>query len=167
MHDELTKVDIQKMKDEIEYRKFTLAPKLRSELQQAREMGDLSENFEYHAARRELNKNTGRINYLQKMIDTAIVISADSDEDTVGLFDRVTLYIEEDEEEMTITLVTTLRQDSLKNLISKESPLGKAIIGRKVGERILIHVSDAYEYYAVIRSVEKGKDDDSLRISPF
>ena len=167
MHDELTKVDIKKMQEEIEYRRNVLAPTLREEVRQARELGDLSENFEYHAARREMNKNIGRINYLQRMIDTAIVIEPKSEENSVGLFDTVTLYVEDDDEEMTITIVTTLRQNSLKNLISKESPLGSALIGRKEGERVLIKVSETSEYYITILKVERGEDNEDLPISSY
>lgn len=167
MHDELTKVDIKKMQEEIEYRRNILAPKLREEVRQARELGDLSENFEYHAARREMNKNAGRINYLQRMIDTAVVIEPESKEDSIGLFDTVTLYLEDDDEEMTITIVTTLRQNSLKSLISKESPIGKVLLGKKLGDRIFVRVNDDYGYYAVIRRIEKGSDDESLEISPY
>lgn len=167
MHDELTKVDIKKMQEEIEYRRNILAPKLREEVRQARELGDLSENFEYHAARREMNKNAGRINYLQRMIDTAVVIEPESKEDSVSLFDTVTLYLEDDDEEMTITIVTTLRQNSLKSLISKESPIGKVLLGKKLGDRIFVRVNDNYGYYAVIRRIEKGSDDESLEISPY
>ena len=158
MHDELTKVDIKKMQEEIEYRRNVLAPTLREEVRQARELGDLSENFEYHAARREMNKNIGRINYLQRMIDTAIVIEPKSEENSVGLFDTVTLYVEDDDEEMTITIVTTLRQNS---------PIGKALLGKKSGERIFVRVSADYGSYAVIRGIEKGSDDESLEISPY
>ena len=168
MHDELTAVDIKKMQEEIDYRKLVLAPQLKEALRHARELGDLSENFEYHAAKRDLNRNNSRIRYLQNMIETAVIISAGaSDGDTVGLFDKIRLYIEEDEEEMEIVLVTTLRQDSIKGYISKESPLGKAILGKKVGERALVTVNPDYSYYVEIRAVEKGSDDESLEISPF
>lgn len=168
MHDELTSVDIKKMQEEIEYRKLVLAPQLKDALRQARELGDLSENFEYHAAKRDLNKNNSRIRYLERMIDTAVVISVDtSDLSTVGLFDKVRLYMEDDEEEMEIVLVTTLRQDSIKGYISKESPLGKAIMGKKCGERAEVVVSPEYSYFVEIRSIEKGIDDESLEISPY
>lgn len=167
MHDELTKVDIQKMQEEIDYRKNVLGPKLRAEVGAARELGDLSENYEYHAAKRELGKNNGRIRYLENMIKTAKVIETGSADGVVGLFDKVTIYIEEDEEDMTFTLVTTLRQNSLKGLISKESPLGKAVIGRKVGERVAVEVNPTYTYYVVIKSTEKGEDDASLDISKY
>ena len=101
------------------------------------------------------------------MIDTAVVIEPESKEDSIGLFDTVTLYLEDDDEEMTITIVTTLRQNSLKNLISKESPIGKVLLGKKLGERIFVRVNDDYGYYAVIRNIEKGSDDESLEISPY
>lgn len=168
MYDELTAVDIKKMQEEIDYRKLVLAPQLKEALKHARELGDLSENFEYHAAKRDLNKNNSRIRYLQQMIATAVLISADSGAaDTVGLFDTVRLYMEEDEEEMEITLVTTLRQDSIKGYISKESPLGKAIMGKKAGEKVLVTVNPDYSYYVEIRGIVKGTDDESLEISPY
>ena len=119
-------------------------------------------------AKRDLNRNNSRIRYLQNMIGTAVIISAgESANDTVGLFDKIRLYIEEDDEEMEIILVTTLRQDSIKGYISKESPLGKAIMGKKVGERALVTVNADYSYYVEIRAVEKGTDDESLDISSY
>ena len=168
MHDELTPVDIKKMQEEIDYRKLVLAPQLKEALRQARVLGDRSENFEYHAAKRDLNKNNSRIRYLQQMIATAVVITPKAgDKDTVGLFDKICLYVEEDDEEMEIELVTTLRQDSIKGYISKESPLGKAILGKKRGDRVAVTVSDDYTYYVVIRRIEKGEDDESLAINPY
>ncbi|PWL96707.1 MAG: transcription elongation factor GreA [Clostridiales bacterium] len=168
MHDELTPVDIKKMQEEIDYRKLVLAPQLKEALRHARELGDRSENFEYHAAKRDLNKNNSRIRYLQQMIATAVVITPKAgDKDTVGLFDKICLYVEEDDEEMEIELVTTLRQDSIKGYISKESPLGKAILGKRRGDRVAVTVSDDYTYYVVIRRIEKGEDDESLAINPY
>ena len=167
MHDELTRVDIQKMREEIEHRKNVLGPKLKEDLKQARELGDLSENFEYHAAKRELSRNNSRIRYLQMMIETAKIVEVGGEDGVVGLFDKVKLYDEDGEEEMEIVLVTTLRQDSLSGYISKESPLGKAIMGKKVGDRVLIKVNDSYSYYVKIISVEKGSDDASLKISDY
>jgi transcription elongation factor GreA len=168
MNDELTKVDIKKMQEEIEYRTKVLRPKLIEEVQIARGFGDLSENFEYKAAKQEKNRNESRIRYLERMIKTAHVIEAPAgEEDSVGLFDRVVIYIEEDEEEQEIRLVTTLRQNALKGLISKESPVGKAVLGRRVGDRVLVEVNENYSYYIVIRSITKGEDDDSLDISAY
>lgn len=167
MNDELTAVDIKKMQEEVEYRRLTLRPQLIEDVKTAREFGDLSENFEYKAAKREKNRNDSRIRYLERMIKTAKVIDTDSKPDEIGLFDKVVIYIEEDEEEQTIRLVTTLRQNALQGLISKESPVGKAVMGRKAGERVLVEVSPTYSYYIQIRSVEKGTDDDSLPISSY
>jgi len=165
MHNELTEVDIKKMKEEIEYRQSVLTPKFKEEVQRTRALGDLSENDEYRSAKRELNRNYSRIRYLKAMIETAIVIKVDkADDETVALFDHVTIYYEDDEEERTITIVTTLRNDVLKDLISKESPLGKAILGRKVGERVLIPVNENYSYYVKILALEKGHDDENLKI---
>ncbi|MBQ8404122.1 MAG: GreA/GreB family elongation factor [Clostridia bacterium] len=167
MHDELTKVDIKKMQEEIDYRINVLTPKLKEELSRARAQGDLSENFEYKSSKRELSRNYSRIDYLQRMIATAIVVSTDSEEGTVGLFNKVCLYVEEDDEEMNIVIVTTLRQNSTEGFVSKESPLGKAIMGKKVGERVTVKVNDNYSYDVIIRSVEKGEDDESLAISSY
>ena len=167
MYDELTEVDIQKMKDEIDYRTRELRPKLIEEVKVARGFGDLSENFEYKAAKREKNRNDSRIRYLQRMVDTAKVISDHSSGDVVGLFDKVVIYIPDDDEEQTIELVTTLRQNALKGLISKESPVGKAILGKKVGDRVEIVVSPEMKYTVEIRSITPGEDDASLEISSY
>ena len=164
MHDELTAVDIKKMEQEVEYRRLQLRPQLLEDVKTAREFGDLSENFEYKAAKREKSRNDSRIRYLERMIKTAKVIGSDSKPDEIGLFDKVVIYIEEDQ---TIELVTTLRQNALKGLISKESPVGKAVMGHKAGDRVLVQVNDSYSYYIQIRSVEKGADDDSLPISSY
>ena len=134
MHDELTAVDIKKMQEEIDYRIRVLRPQLIEDVQTARALGDLSENFEYKCAKRDKNRNDSRIRYLQRMISTAKVISVESKEDTVGLFDELVIFNEKLNKEMTIRIVTTLRQDALKGLISKESPVGKAIMGLRVGE---------------------------------
>ena len=167
MNDELTAVDIKKMQEEVEYRRLQLRPQLIEDVKTAREFGDLSENFEYKAAKREKNRNDSRIRYLERMIKTAKVIDTDSKPDEIGLFDKVVIYIEEDEEEQTIRLVTTLRQNALQGLISKESPVGKAVLGHKAGDRVLVEVSPTHSYYIQIRSVEKGTDDDSLPISSY
>ena len=167
MNDELTAVDIKKMQEEVDYRRLQLRPQLLEDVKTAREFGDLSENFEYKAAKREKNRNDSRIRYLERMIKTAKVIDVSSKEDEIGLFDKVTIYIEEDDEEQTIELVTTLRQNALKGLISKESPVGKAVLGHKVGDRVTVQVNENYSYDIIIRSVQKGTDDDSLPISSY
>jgi len=169
LHDELTRVDIQKMQEEIDYRLNTLRPKLIEDVQTARAFGDLSENFEYKAAKQAKNRNDSRIRYLQNMIATAVVIEDihAREENVTGLFDYVTVWFEEDEEEQRIRLVTTLRQNPMEWLISKESPLGKALLGRKAGERVLVEVNAETSYHVVIRAVEKGEDDESLEISRY
>ena len=167
MYDELTEVDIKKMQEEINYRTRVLRPQLIEEVQTARAFGDLSENYEYKCAKQAKNRNDSRIRYLERMIKTAKVIDASSNPDEIGLFDKVTIYIEEDDEEQTIELVTTLRQNALKGLISKESPVGKAVMGHKKGDRVTVHVSETYSYDIVIRDVQKGSDDESLPISSY
>ena len=167
MYDELTRSDLQKMQEEIDYRVQQLRPKLIEDVQTARAFGDLSENFEYKCAKQEKNRNDSRIRYLERMIKTAKVIDVRSNADEIGLFDKVTIYIEEDDEEQTIELVTTLRQNALKGLISKESPVGKAVLGHKVGDRVTVQVNENYSYDIVIRAVEKGQDDASLPISSY
>ena len=167
MHDELTAVDIKKMQEEIDYREGELRPKLLAEVQRTREFGDLSENAEYKEAKREKNHNEGRIRYLKNMIATAKVIKVKQSSDAVCLFDTVDIYIEEDDEVVSRKIVTTLRQDALKGLLSKESPLGKALLGHKVGDRICVKVNDSYSYFVEIRAITKGEDDESIPISTF
>lgn len=167
MHDELTEVDIKKLREEIDYRENTLMPKILEDVKTARSFGDLSENFEYKSAKQEQRKNMSRIRYLKQMLASAVVIDAGSSADVAGLFDRLTLFMEDEQEEMTIRLVTTLRQNALEGLISKESPLGRAVLGHRAGERVYVQVSDDYGYWAVIRAIEKGRDDESLDISAF
>lgn len=166
MYDELTEVDIQKMKDEIDYRTRELRPKLIEEVKVARGFGDLSENFEYKAAKREKNRNDSRIRYLQNMIKTAVVIKRNDEADGVALFDKVT-FQDEDGDEETIQLVTTLRQDALKGLISKESPVGKALMGKRVGDTVRIQVNENYAYDVTILSIEKTGEDPDIPISTF
>ena len=167
MYDELTEVDIKKMQEEINYRTRVLRPQLIEEVQTARAFGDLSENFEYKAAKREKNRNDSRIRYLQNMIKTAVVIDGTSQGEGIALFDKVTFLVEDDGTQETIQLVTTLRQDALKGLISKESPVGKALLGHKVGDRVKIQVSDTFTYYVQIQQVEKTGEDPDLPISTF
>ena len=167
MYDELTRSDIQKMQEEIDYRVRELRPKLIEDVQTARAFGDLSENFEYKCAKQEKNRNDSRIRYLQRMIKTAKVIEERSEADTAGLYDTVEIYMENTWKSRKITLVTTLRQDALKGLISKESPVGKAVMGHRAGETVHVQVNENVGYDIVIRSVEKGQDDDSLPISAY
>lgn len=167
MHDELTAVDMKKLREELREREEVLMPKILEDVKTARSFGDLSENFEYKAAKAEQRKNMSRIRYLKQMLASAVVIDAKSDDGVAGLFDRVTLYLEDDNEEMAVRFVTTLRQNALEGLISKESPLGAAVLGHSVGERVYVRVNDEYGYYVQIRSIEKGEDDASLAISAY
>ena len=167
MYDELTPVDIKKMQDELEYRISVLRPKILEEVKFTRSFGDLSENFEYHAAKRERGKNDSRIRYLRNMIKTAVIIDTKSDSDKVGLFDTVTYYVEEDDTQETVRIATSLRRDPFQSIISKESPLGSALMGKKIGDRVEVKVNADYSYYIVIQKIEKGNDDDSLEIRKY
>lgn len=167
MYNELTKKDIQKMREEIEYRKIVLRKELLEDVKEARAHGDLSENFEYHAAKKEKNKNESRIRYLERMIKTAKIVSDESKEDEVGLNNTVHLYFEEDDEVEVFKLVTTVRGNSLKGLISTESPIGKAILGKKAGDRVFIKVSGDDGYYVVIKEIENTVDDGSDQLRSY
>ena len=167
MNDELTREDIRKMQQELDYRRLELMPGLIEEVKRTRAFGDLSENFEYKAAKQAQNKNRSRIRYLEGMIKTARVIDDKSGEDEVGLFDKVEIYIPEDDETQIIQIVTTVRTDPRLGLISKESPFGKSVLGRKVGETITVQVSESYSYTAVIRSITKGEDDGSAPLMGY
>nr|WP_326165666.1 GreA/GreB family elongation factor [uncultured Oscillibacter sp.] len=167
MYDELTAVDIKKMKEELDHRTRVLRPQLIEEVQTARAFGDLSENFEYKCAKQAKNRNDSRIRYLERMIRTAKVIEVEGAADAVGLFDRVTIFNEMMGREMEVRIVTTLRQDALKGLVSKESPVGKALLGRRAGDRVEVAVSPEMKYFVEIRSIEKGQDDETLDISAY
>ena len=167
MYDQLTPGDIRKMEEEIEHRKLVVRQQALADVKEARAQGDLSENFEYKAAKQEKNKNESRIRYLENMIKTARVIEDRSAADTVGLYDKVTIWLEEDEEEETWQVVTTVRQDVSHGLISKESPMGSALMGKKVGERFYVQVNKDFGYYAVVRSIEKGQDDGSAALNSY
>ena len=167
MFDELTEIDIKKMKEELEWRLTKVRPEILEDVKLARSHGDLSENAEYHAAKRERGKNESRIRYLRNMIKTAVVIDTSSSSDEVGLFDTVTYYVEEDDCEEQVKIVTTLRRNPFQKIISKESPLGSALMGQKVGDRVCVNIDNGYSYYMVIREIEKGEDDESLEIRKF
>ena len=167
MYDELTKQDIAKMEEEIEYRKLELRPKLLEEVKETRAHGDLSENFEYHAAKKEKNKNESRIRYLERMLRTAQVIDDSSKEDEVGMNNTVSVYFEEDDTTEEYRIVTTVRGDSLHNLISIESPLGRALMGHRAGDRVEVKVNDTYSYPVVIKSIVNTEDDSKDRIRGY
>ena len=165
MYDELTNNDIRKMEEEIEHRKLVLRKELIEDVKEARAHGDLSENFEYYAAKREKNRNESRIRYLERMIKTATIISDESKDDEVGLNNAVEVYFEEDDETEIFKIVTTVRGNSLDGKISNDSPLGRALLGHKVGDRVLVKVNGDNGYYVVIKAIDKSVDDseDSLR----
>ena len=167
MHDKLTENDIRRLEEEIEYRKLVVRKDAIEAVKEARAQGDLSENFEYYAAKQAKNKNESRIRYLERMIKTAQVISDESKDDEVGMNNTVTLYFEEDDECETYKIVTTIRENSLEGRISNESPLGKAIMGHKVGDRVFVQVNDKFGYYVEIQKIEKTVDDNSDRIRSF
>lgn len=167
MHNELTQKDLELMRKELDHRRIVLRPQLLEAVKEARAFGDLSENFEYKAAKQEKNRNESRIRFLENMIKTAVVISDQSGSDQVGLYDKVTVYMEDDDEEEVYQIVTTMRQDALKGLISKESPVGRCLLGRRVGDRVHIQVNENYGYDAVIRSIEKGSDDGEIPLNRY
>lgn len=167
MYDELTRSDLQKMQEEIDHRVQVLRPQLIEDVQTARAFGDLSENYEYKVAKQEKNRNEARIRYLQRMIKTARVIEDRSGADTVGLYDFVEIRMENTGKTRRIQMVTTLRQDALKGLISKESPVGKAVMGRRAGDRVEVEMENGKKFFVEILSIEKGKDDGSIPIGSF
>lgn len=167
MNNELTSKDIEKMQQELDHRRLELMPELIEEVKRTRAFGDLSENYEYKAAKQAQNRNKSRIRYLERMIASAKIIEDKSGENEVGLYDKVELYLPEDDETMTIQVVTTVRCDPLSGLISKESPLGLAVLGKRPGDLVHVKVSDDYSYNAEIRSIEKQDDDGSAPILQF
>ena len=167
MFDELTPGDIKKMEEEIEYRKLVVRPKALEEVKETRAHGDLSENFEYHAAKKVKNQNESRIRYLERMIRTAKVISEESAEDEVGINNTVTVEFLDDGMQETYRIVTTVRGNSLEGLISNESPLGKALLGKKVGETAHVQVTDTTGYDVRVVSFENTVDDGSDKLRSF
>lgn len=167
MHNELTKKDLQIMQEELDYRRITLRPQLLENVKEARAFGDLSENFEYKMAKQEKNHNEGRVRFLENMIKTAVVISEQAPADAVGLYDKVTVYLEDDEETEVYQVVTTVRQDALHGLISKEAPMGKALLKKRVGDRFRIQVNEKYGYYAQVKAIEKATDDGSVPLNRY
>lgn len=167
MRERLTKSDVEKIEAEIEYRKLTVRKEAIEAVKEARAQGDLSENFEYYAAKRDKNKNESRINYLERMLKTAEIVSDDSRADEVGMNNVVEIYFEDEDETETYKLVTSIRGNSLDNKISIESPLGKAVLGHKVGDRVKVKISDTAGYYVEIRRIEKNTDDTEDQIKSF
>lgn len=167
MFNKLTASDIEKMKQEIEYRKLTVRKEAIEAVKEARAHGDLSENFEYYAAKKDKNKNESRIRYLERMIKTAEVVEDHSAQDEVGINNQISIYFEDDAETEEYKLITTVRENSLQGLISIESPLGKAILGHKVNDRVYVKVREDYGYYVVIKAINKTTEDSNDRIRSY
>lgn len=167
MFNQLTKRDIEAMEAEIEERKVVIRPKLLEAVKEARAHGDLSENFEYYAAKREKNKNESRIRFLEKMIKTAEIIPDDSKEDEIGMNTRVKVEFEEDGSIEEYKIVTTMRGDSLSGLISVESPIGKALMGHKAGDRVLVQVNPSYGYYLIVKEIQKNPEEQEEKLRSF
>ena len=155
------------MREELDYRRIQLRPQLLEAVKEARAFGDLSENFEYKAAKQEKNRNEGRIRYLENMIRTAKVLPDEPVTDGVGLYDKVTVFLEDEGDTETYQIVTTMRQDALHNLISRESPMGRALLGRRVGDRFHVQVNERYGYDAVVKDIRKGGDDGSIPLNRY
>lgn len=167
MYDKLTKSDVEKIKEEIEHRKVVVRKELIEAVKEARAHGDLSENFEYHAAKKEKNRNESRIRYLERMLKTAVIVDDSSKEDEVGINNTVELYFEEDDEVETYRLVTSVRGSSINGLISIESPIGKAILGHKVNDKVFVKVNDDFGYYVVIKKIVNTQNDEEDKIRSF
>ena len=167
MYDKLTESDIRKMEEEIEHRRLVVRPRLLEDVKEARAHGDLSENFEYYAAKKAKNQNESRIRYLERMIHTAQVISDASAEDEMGMNNTVTVEMLDDGSVEKYRIVTTVRGNSLEGLISNESPLGKALLGRKVGDVVHVQVRDGIGYDVKIAEIENTEDDDSVELRSF
>ena len=163
----LTQSDVDKIKEEIEHRKLVVRKEAIEAVKEARAQGDLSENFEYYAAKKDKNKNEGRIRYLERILKTATIISDQSEDDEVGLNNTVKIYFEEDDEEETFKSVSTMRGDSVKGRISNESPIGAAIMGHKVGDRVEIKVNDSYSYYVVIKEIVNTGEEETDTIRTY
>ena len=167
MHDRLTQSDIDKMQEEIDYRKLVVRKQAIQAVKEARAQGDLSENFEYYAAKKDKNQNESRIRYLENMINTAVVIRDTSEEDEVGLNKKVTVYFEEDDETEVYKIVTAVRGNSLRGLITADSPMGSALMGHRAGERVYVRLNDQNGYYVEIRSIENTGEEESDQLRKF
>lgn len=167
MREKLTKSDVEKIREKIEHRKLVERKELIEAVKEARSHGDLSENFEYHAAKKEKNRNESRIRYLERMLKTAVIVEDESKEDEIGLNNTVEVYCEDDEEVETYRIVTSVRGSSLNGLVSIESPLGKALLGHKEGDRVFIKVNDDFGYYVIVKKVIKTQSEDEDHIRSF
>lgn len=167
MREQLTESDVKKIQEEIDHRKLVVRKEAIEAVKEARAQGDLSENFEYYAAKKDKNRNESRIRYLENMLKHAAIVSDQSNADEVGLNDTVTLYLEEEDEDEVYRLVTSIRGNSLQNRISIESPLGKAIQGHKVGDRVEVKINEKASYTVVVKKIEKTGEGESDRIRSY
>ena len=167
MAQEITEVDVKKINEELAHRKNILRPQLHEEVKRTREYGDLSENDEYRCAKRERNRNEGRIRYLERLLLSSRVVKADAKRKGIGLFDVVEFLNERTGATKRVQIVTSLRQDALRGFISKESPLGRALVGRQVGERAEVEIAPGNTYFVTIQSVTAGEDNEDLPISAY
>ncbi|MBE5926145.1 MAG: transcription elongation factor GreA [Lachnospiraceae bacterium] len=167
MGERLTEADVKKIQDEIEYRKLVVRKDAIEAVKEARAQGDLSENFEYYAAKKDKNKNESRIRYLEKMLKTATIVKDESESDAIGLNNTVEVMFEDDGTTETYRIVTSIRGNSMKNLISIESPIGKALLNHKVGDRVYVKVNEQIGYYLIVKNIEKTSDESDDVIKSF
>lgn len=167
MANELTKSDIKKIEEEIEYRKLVVRKEAIEAVKEARAHGDLSENFEYHAAKKDKNQNESRIRYLERMLKTASIVDDTSKDDEVGINNTVELFFVEDDETDVFRIVTSIRGDILHNLLTIDSPLGKAILGKKVGDRVYVESETGEGYHVIIKKLTNTNDDSNDKIRSF
>ncbi|MDD6380811.1 MAG: transcription elongation factor GreA [Lachnospiraceae bacterium] len=167
MGERLTKTDVKKIEEELEKRKQEMRPELIEEVKETRAMGDLSENFEYHAAKSAKNRNESRIRYLERMLANATIVSEESADGVVGMNNTVTIYEPEDDETEKVKITTSIRSNALEGNVSIESPLGKALIGKKVGDRVTVQVDESYSYEVVIKDIDQSTDGDDDQISSY
>ena len=163
----MTQSDVKKIQEEIDYRKLVVRKEAIEAVKEARAQGDLSENFEYYAAKRDKNKNESRIRYLERMLKNATIVSDTSKTGEAGMNNFVEVYFEDDDETETYKIVTTVRGNSLDNKISNESPLGRAVLGHKAGDRVYVKVNDRAGYYVVVKSIDKTADDGTDQIRKY
>ena len=167
MGEKLTASDVKKIEEEIEYSSLVERKRILEDVKEARAQGDLSENFEYYAAKKEKNRNDGRIRYLERMLKNATIVDDSSSDDEVGMNNTVEVYFEDDDETEVYKLVTSIWGNSMNNYLSIESPIGKAIMGHKVGDRVQVVVNDSVSYYVQIKSIDKTTDDADDKIKEF
>ena len=163
----LTRGDVKKIEEELEHRKVVVRKKAAADIAEAAAQGDRSENFEYYAAKKFRGENESRIRYLERVLKTAEIISDESKEDEVGMNNTVVIFDRDMQQEETLRIVTSMRGDMLNGLISIESPIGKALMGKKVGDIVTVNVDTGYSYQVEIRKIIKENDESGDRIRSF